>query len=69
MTEPVLWIIAAAPAALAERVSGLPCAESGEPTSVSVMDILACFGCGYRVERPATDQLTADATRCDLCNP
>jgi hypothetical protein len=52
-----------------ERISGLPCEWCGEPTRITKTEVLACPGCGHRVERPATDRTSADAGKCELCNP
>jgi hypothetical protein len=52
-----------------ERVPGLPCAWCGEPTRVVMTEILTCRWCGHTIQRPVSDQTTADPGQCDGCNP
>lgn len=52
-----------------ERVSGLPCAWCGEPTSVIAAEVLSCRSCAHREERSATANSTADPGKCSNCNP
>ena len=52
-----------------ERVRGLPCAWCGEPTTVIMAEVLACKGCGHKVERSVATKPTADPGRCNHCNP
>lgn len=54
---------------VAERVPGLPCAWCGEPTQLTVREILRCKACGHEMTRPATSEQTANPGLCDGCNP
>lgn len=52
-----------------EHIPGLPCADCKAPTYVVQREASICRGCGYRCERPATDQAAADPAQCERCNP
>jgi len=53
---------------LTERLPGRPCSDCGEPTHLIRVDVLACAGCGWRVER-AVNPATASPASCGQCNP
>lgn len=53
---------------LIERLPGRPCSDCGEPTHLIRAEVLACAGCGWRVER-AVDPATASPGSCGQCNP
>ncbi len=52
-----------------ERLSGLPCADCGEPTGKARAEVLACAGCGRREERPLVGASSATPYDCPACNP
>lgn len=52
-----------------EHIPGLPCADCKAPTYIVQREASICRGCGYRRERPATDQAAADPAQCERCNP
>lgn len=49
---------------------GLPCAECGEPTEMTLYEIHTCSRCAERSHRPRTDgQTFAPPQHCPFCNP
>jgi hypothetical protein len=55
--------------ALCERRPGLPCSWCGEPTGLTVADVLGCVRCDYREQRDVDAQSRADPAHCAICNP
>jgi hypothetical protein len=53
---------------VAERLTGLPCAWCGEPTTALRAEVYLCAGCDYRLEQPV-EVSTADPGQCPSCNP
>lgn len=51
-----------------ERVPGLPCSACDYPTDVTKSLVSTCAGCGYSLSNPA-NEVGADPSRCDCCNP
>lgn len=54
---------------LVERLPGLPCESCGLPTREPRAEVYGCLKCGYRQTRLAAGPETAEAGRCDYCNP
>jgi len=53
---------------VAERPTGLPCADCGTPTALPRAEVLRCEGCGRTEERPVPEP-AADPGLCPACNP
>jgi len=54
--------------AVTERLSGLRCSACSAPTLLTSAEVMACAGCGWRVERPVL-ATRADPGQCGECNP
>lgn len=52
-----------------ERVTGLPCADCGEPTRETRAEIHGCLKCEYKETRVLLDVTNANPQWCDYCNP
>lgn len=54
---------------IAEKKKGLPCSHCGVPTNLPIANIWSCVKCGYRKEEMVPDQINADPSKCNYCNP
>lgn len=54
--------------AVSEKLYGLPCSWCGEPTTAVRAEVVACDGCGLRLEQPV-QATEAEPGRCNYCNP
>ncbi|APB99932.1 DUF6671 family protein [Polynucleobacter asymbioticus] len=55
--------------AITETKKGLPCSHCGMPTNLPVANIWSCVRCGCKKEAVIANQITADPSRCNCCNP
>lgn len=51
---------------ITERLVELPCEWCGEPTRLIHTLVLACNACGHRIDKPASDRVTADTGQSAL---
>jgi hypothetical protein len=55
---------------LVDTEAGLPCGWCGAATTLTVIEVWGCQGCGHRQRRPRRDGLKqADPGQCHHCNP
>lgn len=54
---------------ITERIKGLPCAHCGVPTNVPLANIWSCVQCNHIDEEAIANQMKADPTSCNYCNP
>ena len=54
---------------IAEKKKGLPCSHCGVPTNLPIANIWSCVKCRYRKEEMVPDQINADPSKCNYCNP
>lgn len=52
-----------------ERKRGLPCSGCGAPTNLPVANIWSCVKCENKKEEMISNQMKADPSKCDYCNP
>jgi hypothetical protein len=55
--------------ALCEKRPGLPCSWCGEPTDLTLAEILGCVRCDHREQHIVDAQARADPAHCAICNP
>jgi hypothetical protein len=54
---------------VAERQRGLPCADCETPTTLPIANIWSCIKCGYKQREIVANQMKADPSKCNYCNP
>ncbi len=59
--SPGLWIT--------ERKGGLPCSFCKMPTNLPVAHLWSCVKCAYKKEEIIANQVGADPSKCNYCNP
>jgi len=52
-----------------ERKKGLPCSSCEAPTNLPIANIWSCVKCEYKKEEIMSDQMKADPSKCNYCNP
>ena len=54
---------------ITERKKGLPCSSCEAPTNLPIANVWSCVKCEYKKEEMLLDQIKADPSKCDYCNP
>lgn len=54
---------------ITERINGLPCAHCGVPTNLPLANIWSCVQCNHKNEEVIPNQIMADPSKCNFCNP
>ena len=52
-----------------ERKKGLPCASCDAPSNLPLANIWSCVKCNYKKEEAIANQVKADPSKCNYCNP
>lgn len=60
-SSPGFWIT--------DRKKGLPCAYCAAPTNLPIANIWSCTQCDFKEEEVLMDQMKADPSKCNYCNP
>lgn len=54
---------------ITERKRGLPCSYCEAPTNLPIANIWTCVKCGHKKELAIANQIAADPSQCNYCNP
>ena len=54
---------------ITERKKGLPCSSCEALTNLPIANVWSCVKCAYKKEEMLLDQIKADPSKCNYCNP